>query len=47
MRRVQDGGWQKVVELAPGLKELGFSNEEWETLQADLHYECYVKRQQD
>ncbi len=47
MRRVQDGGWQKVLELAPDLAELGLSSEEWETLQADLHYEGYVKRQQD
>ena len=47
MRRVQDGGWQKVMELAPDLAEFGLSDEEWETLQADLHYEGYVKRQQD
>lgn len=47
MRRVQDGGWQKVLELAPDLSALGLSNDEWETLQADLHYQGYVKRQQD
>ncbi len=47
MRRVQEGGWKMVLELAPDLAELGLSKEEWETLQADLHYQGYVKRQQN
>jgi tRNA uridine 5-carboxymethylaminomethyl modification enzyme len=47
MRRVEDGGWVKVLELAPDLAELGLSTEDWHTLQADLHYEGYVKRQQN
>jgi tRNA uridine 5-carboxymethylaminomethyl modification enzyme len=47
MRRVKDGGWKMVLELAPDLADLNLSDEEWETTQADLQYEGYVKRQQD
>ncbi len=47
MRRVEDGGWEKVLELAPELCELGLSTEDWQTLHADLHYEGYIKRQQN
>ena len=47
LRRVQDGGAQAVLRLAPDLQELGMSADEWSSLEADVQYEGYARRQQD
>ncbi|MCH2101521.1 MAG: FAD-dependent oxidoreductase, partial [Planctomycetes bacterium] len=47
MRRVQDGGAQAVLRLAPDLQSLGLSSGEWSSLEADIQYEGYVRRQQN
>ena len=45
-KRPQDGGWQKVLELAPQLQALGMPQRDWESLEADVMYAGYAKRQQ-
>ena len=47
LRRVQDGGAQAVLRIAPDLQELGLSADEWSSLEADVQYEGYARRQQD
>ena len=47
LRRVQDGGAQAVLRLAPELQSLGLSADEWSSLEADVQYEGYARRQQD
>jgi tRNA uridine 5-carboxymethylaminomethyl modification enzyme len=46
LRRVQDGGWPQLLRLAPDLRQAGLSPAEWNTLEADVQYEGYAKRQQ-
>lgn len=46
LKRPKDGGWQKVLALVPELEELGMKQREWETLEADVLYAGYAKRQQ-
>ncbi len=46
LKRPKDGGWQRVLALVPELAELGIRQREWETLEADVLYEGYSKRQQ-
>jgi tRNA uridine 5-carboxymethylaminomethyl modification enzyme len=46
LKRPKDGGWQQVLALAPELEELGMGQREWETLEADVLYAGYAKRQQ-
>ncbi|MFK5956071.1 MAG: tRNA uridine-5-carboxymethylaminomethyl(34) synthesis enzyme MnmG [Planctomycetota bacterium] len=45
LRQPKHGGWQKVLEVAPESARFGLSNRDWETLEADVQYEGYVKRQ--
>jgi len=47
MRRVQDGGWRKVLELAPELHQLELLPRDWDSIEADLQYAGYAKRQQN
>lgn len=46
LKRPKDGGWQKILELCPELVEAGISQYDWETLEADVMYAGYAKRQQ-
>lgn len=46
LKRPKNGGWQQVLALAPELAELGMGQREWETLEADVLYAGYAKRQQ-
>jgi tRNA uridine 5-carboxymethylaminomethyl modification enzyme len=46
LKRPKDGGWQKVLALAPQLADFGMGQREWETLEADVLYAGYAKRQQ-
>ncbi len=45
LRQPKLGGWKKVLALAPQLQELQLSRHDWETLEADVQYEGYTKRQ--
>ena len=47
LRRVQDGGWQSVLRVAPDLEQFGLHTGEWLSLEADVQYEGYARRQQD
>jgi len=47
MRRVQDENWRAVIDTIPELTALGLSHTEWESLQADVQYEGYARRQQN
>lgn len=47
MRRVQDGGWESVLRVAPELQALGLTTRDWHSLEADVQYEGYARRQQD
>ncbi len=47
MKRVPGGGWRPLLAAAPELGALGLEEEDWSTLEADLQYEGYVRRQQD
>jgi tRNA uridine 5-carboxymethylaminomethyl modification enzyme len=46
LRRAQGGGWQQLLQLAPELQGLGMCAAEWNSLEADVQYEGYAKRQQ-
>ncbi|MCP4094072.1 MAG: tRNA uridine-5-carboxymethylaminomethyl(34) synthesis enzyme MnmG [Planctomycetes bacterium] len=46
LKRPQDGGWQKALELCPELAEQNMAQRDWETLEADVMYAGYAKRQQ-
>ncbi|MDP7062949.1 MAG: tRNA uridine-5-carboxymethylaminomethyl(34) synthesis enzyme MnmG [Planctomycetota bacterium] len=46
LRRPKDGGWQKVLELCPALEEHALARRDWESLEADVMYAGYAKRQQ-
>ena len=45
LRQPKHGGWQKVLEVAPDSARFALTNRDWETLEADVQYEGYVKRQ--
>ena len=39
--------WRELLPLAPELGALGLCDEEWRTLEADVQYDGYVRRQSD
>lgn len=45
LRQPKHGGWQKVLEEAPESARFELTHRDWETLEADVQYEGYVKRQ--
>lgn len=45
LKRPQSGGFAAVLESAPELQELGLTTRDWETLEADVQYAGYAKRQ--
>jgi len=45
LRQPKHGGWQMVLEVAPESARFGLTHRDWETLEADVQYEGYVKRQ--
>lgn len=47
MRRVQDENWRTVTDAVPELAALGLSDLEWDSLQSDVLYEGYARRQQN
>jgi tRNA uridine 5-carboxymethylaminomethyl modification enzyme len=47
MRRVQDENWRVVMDAVPELATLELSDQEWDSLQADVQYEGYARRQQN
>jgi tRNA uridine 5-carboxymethylaminomethyl modification enzyme len=46
LKRPKDGGWRKVLALMPQLAEAGLRQRDWETLEADVLYAGYARRQQ-
>lgn len=47
MRRVQDENWRAVIDAVPELAALELSDLEWDSLQSDVQYEGYARRQQN
>ena len=45
LRRPQAGGWQEVAAAVPDQVDLGLGPRDWETLEADVQYAGYTKRQ--
>jgi tRNA uridine 5-carboxymethylaminomethyl modification enzyme len=45
LKRPQAGGWQEVVAVEPEVSQLGLRPRDWETLEADVQYAGYAKRQ--
>ncbi|MGB0953643.1 MAG: tRNA uridine-5-carboxymethylaminomethyl(34) synthesis enzyme MnmG [Planctomycetota bacterium] len=45
LRRPQGGGYPAVLKAVPELEELGLHKRDWETLEADVQYAGYAKRQ--
>ncbi|MDA1114181.1 MAG: tRNA uridine-5-carboxymethylaminomethyl(34) synthesis enzyme MnmG [Planctomycetota bacterium] len=45
LRHPKHGGWQKVLADVPESARFELTNRDWETLEADVQYEGYVKRQ--
>lgn len=45
LKRPKGGGYAAVREAAPALEELGLGLRDWETLEADVQYAGYAKRQ--
>ena len=45
LKRPQGGGYVAVLEAVPELHDLGLHTRDWETLEADVQYAGYAKRQ--